>query len=239
MKTKHVPLDLPVTAVDVLVRQGGYQDLVKKHFLINRFFPHWPLNPTQLHANKAFVNALLQRRIDKVNQLADAILGATSENIASILDIGCGLGLVDLVLYKRISPSPDVYLLDKNNEHKSLSPVSGGFNQRFIFTADLDLARDIFETNGVKTEQLHFVEPDNNAIASLPKVDLILSITAWGFHFPIEMYWEGVQRILHNKSVIFIDLRKKTNSYSFLKDRFGHSSIVDETETCIQAVFSS
>jgi len=238
VKTKYIPLHVPIRAVDVLIRQGGYQDLIKKHFLINRLFPRWPLKPKKVNANKQFMNAILERRIDKVNQLADVILKLAPENTRSILDIGCGLGLVDLVLYRRINPSPDVYLLDKNNEHKSLSPVRGGYNQRFIFTADLDLTRDIFAQNGTATEQVHYIDTENNAIASLPKIDLILSITSWGFHYPIETYWEGVREIVHDKSVLFIDLRKETSGFDFLKDRFSHNCILDETETLIRAIFS-
>lgn len=238
-KTEYIPLQLPVRAVDVLIRQGGYQDLVKKHFLINRFFPSWPLKPKKVHANRQFVGALLQRRIDSVNQLANVILKSAPENTHSILDIGCGLGLDDIVLYKRINPSPEVYLLDKTNEHEPLSPVPGGFHQRFTFTAELKLTRDIFEQNGVKMEQLHFVDPDNNALAALPKIDLIISITSWGFHYPIDTYWEGVQKIIHDKSVLFLDLRKKTKGFEFLKDKFSHNRIINETETIIRAAFSN
>ena len=156
-KTDYASLDLPTRIVEVLIRQGGYQDLIKKYFLINRFFPRWPLKPEKVYASKQFVEALLKHRIDKVNQLADIILKSAPENTRSILDIGCGLGFVDLVLYKRINPSPDIYLLDKNNEHMPLSPVRGGYNQRFIFTADLNLTRDIFSRNGAKSEQVHFL----------------------------------------------------------------------------------
>lgn len=237
-ETEDIPLHVPIRAVDVLMRQGGYQDLVKKHFPVNRFFPWWSLKSEKVHANNQFVTALLQQRIARVNQVANVILKSVPHNVRSILDIGCGLGLVDLVLYKRLNPSPDVYLLDKNNEYRPLSPVPGGFHQRFIFTADLELTHEIYSQNGVRMEQLHFVNPDNSAVASLPKLDLILSITSWGFHYPIETYWEGVQRIIHDKSVLFIDLRKKTNGFDFLKDRFVHSRVIDEKETYIRAAFS-
>jgi SAM-dependent methyltransferase len=180
----------------------------------------------------------LRRRVDKVNQLVDVILKSTPKNIGSILDIGCGLGLVDLVLYKRTDPAPDLYLLDKDNERESLSPVRGGFHKRFTFTADLDLTRDIFAQNGARIEQVNFVEPDNSAIVSLPKMDLILSITSWGFHYPIETYWDGVRNIVHDGTTLFIDLRKRTNGFDFLKSKFSHNQIIDETETYFRVAFS-
>jgi len=231
-------INLPDRAVDVLIRQGGYHDLIKKHFFITRLFPWWPLRPGKVHSKRKFVDSLLKHRLERVSHHADVILEYAPENTSSILDIGCGLGLVDLVLYKRIKPSPDVYLLDKANECKSLRPVSGGYHHRYIFTADLDLSRNIFEQNGARKEQVHFVEPDNDSIASLPKIDLILSFTSWGFHYPIETYWEGVQKILHEKSVIFIDLRKNQNGFVFLKRKLRYHYIAEETDSYIRAFFS-
>ena len=231
-------LNLPDRAVDVLIRQGGYDDIIKKYFFIKRIFPRWPIKPNKVHGNKDFVKSLLSHRIEAVNQHADVILKYVPKNIKSIIDIGCGLGLVDLALYKRIKPSPDIYLLDKDNEHQSLKSVRGGFHQRYIFTADLALTRDIFIQNGVKNDQIHFVDPSTSAIASLPKIDLILSITSWGFHYPIETYWEGVQKIIHEKSLLFIDLRKSQNGFEFLKEKFLYHCIVKETGSLIRAFFS-
>ena len=73
----------------------------------------------------------------------------------------------------------------------------------------------------------------------MPDIDLILSITSWGFHYPIEIYWEGVREIVHDRSVLFIDLRKKTNGFDFLKDKFSHNYIIVETKTLMRAVFSN
>lgn len=231
-------LNLPDRAVDILIRQGGYDDIIKKHFFIKRIFPRWPLKPNKVHGNKKFVKSLLSHRSEAVNQHADVILKYVSRNIKSILDIGCGLGLVDIVLYKRIKPYPDIYLLDKDNENQSLNSVRGGFHQRYIFTADLALTRDIFIQNGAKNDQIHFVDPSINGIASLPKIDLILSITSWGFHYPIETYWEGVQKVIHERSLLFIDLRKSQNGFEFLKEKFSYHCIVKETESLIRAFFS-
>lgn len=237
--TTHIyDLTLPDRAVDVLIRQGGYDDIIKKHFFIKRIFPRWPLKPNKVHGNKEFVKSLLSHRIKAANQHTDVILKYVPSNIKSVLDIGCGLGLVDLVLYKRIKPSPDVYLLDKDNEHQSLRSVKGGFHQRYIFTADLALTRDFFIQNGVKNDQIHFVDSSINALASLPKIDLILSITSWGFHYPIETYWEGVRKIIHEKSLLFIDLRKGQKGFEFLKMNFDYHCIVKETDTLIRACFS-
>ena len=155
-----------------------------------------------------------------------------------ILDVGCGLGLIDLVLYKRIHPAPDVYLVDKDAEHASLSSVGGGFHKSYTFTADLDLTRTIFLQNGTKEKHVHFVEPDTKAVGALPNIDLILSITSWGFHYPIETYWEGVQKIMHEKSVLLIDVRKSQNGFEFLITKFSHQHIAKETDTFIRAAFS-
>lgn len=231
-------IDVPDRAVDVLIRQGGYHGLIKKYFWMNRLFPRWPLSSKKVHANKQFLDRLLQHRIESVNHHADLILKYAPQSLRSILDIGCGLGLVDLVLYKRIHPAPDVYLLDKDNEHGSFSSVSGGFHQRYVFTADLGVTRAIFLENGAQEEHVHFVEPDANAVGALQNIDLILSLTSWGFHYPIETYWEGVEKIMHEESVLFIDLRKSQNGFEFLKNKFDYHHIAKETDSFIRAAFS-
>ncbi len=233
-----INMDVPSDAVSVLIRQGGYQDLIRKYFFLNRFFLRWPLDEKKVLSNHGFVSEFIERKRIEVNEYAASILSCCQGDVASVLDVGAGLGLVDLVLYKKMKSMPSIYLLDKKNEHSPLSPVKGGFKDRYIFTADFDLTRQIFKSNGVDDDKLIFVDPSNSAISKLPKIDLVLSLTSWGFHYPIETYWDSVKEILHDRSVLYIDLRKNKGGFDFLKENFKYYSVVKSTASYDRVAFS-
>ena len=55
-------------------------------------------------------------------------------------------------------------------------------------------------------------------------LDLIISFISWGFHYSLEDYWSTIiQRMSLNSSIILVDVRKNSQSYSFLKEQTNFS----------------
>lgn len=232
-------LQLPNEAISVLIRQGGSEDLIKKHFWLNRLYSRAPINRKKLWGNGDFISAFFERKIKEVNDYATQILRYAPENFRSVLDVGCGLGLVDLVLYKMRNGEIDCYLLDKTNRDIGLRSVGGGFHKEYIFTADLELSKEIFITNGAKPDKVHLVSPDNEDIGKLENIDLIISLTSWGFHYPIQTYWAGVSQCMSESGVLLLDIRNKTGAFDFLAREFKYHCLIADEETRVRAAFSN
>lgn len=108
------------------------------------------------------------------------------EYAESILDIGCGIGGIDIYLYKHYKNSANIYLIDKSAIDDNLHY---GFKDHGSFYNSLMLTRSFLSKNNVPEERI-FVQEANagNTIEFNQKFDLIISLISWGFHYPVTTY---------------------------------------------------
>lgn len=97
------------------------------------------------------------------------------EKVGSILDIGCGLAGID-VLLKRKFPAARLMLLDDPT-----GPPYYNFERGMAPYGDRAATEAFLLANGV-----HDVEWIN--AGSELEADLVISTLAWGFHFPLDAY---------------------------------------------------
>ena len=43
-------------------------------------------------------------------------------------------------------------------------------------------------------------------------MDIIVSFIAWGFHFPLITYLDNVIKLMHNNTILIIDIRKTNDT---------------------------
>jgi len=124
------------------------------------------------------------------------------QEVESVLDIGCGIAAIDARLHG-LYPDADFYLLDR-----SALDVQYGKATEQVFYTSLQTALRMMVNNGVPVKQVHLLEAaDDYVIPSDTKVDLALSLFAWGWHFPLGKYAEEVARLVKPGGLLIVDIR--------------------------------
>lgn len=138
------------------------------------------------------------------------ILPHIPEDVSSILDVGSGLGGIDILLYRWFDCKPHITLLDGSSFGSIVLKHAEPFNSAAA-ALDFQLA------NGVNN--VSFMEHDNLKPA---KFDLIVSFRAWCFHIAPVTYLEYVKASCHPGTVLIIDIRKEDGA-RFWRDQIRKS----------------
>lgn len=141
--------------------------------------------------------------IKKVNEEYSRPLNLILDNVSlpnnpSILDIGSGSSITDLALYSYLDKKAKFYLLDGSViPPRNYSPP--------IFRRDMapfnawDPVLDAIETNQFNRDDFTFmstnIENDESQWQDV-KVDMVISICSCGLHYPIDLYWDKILKVL-------------------------------------------
>lgn len=133
---------------------------------------------------------------------------------STIVDIGCGAAITDLLLYSYV-PGSKFYLVDKEDTWPAeLHPAKVSYTVEHPFYNSWDPINDAITTSGFDKTRFNFLSPES----SFPEdADLIMSSFSWCFHYPKENYWNKVCESLKTGGKLFLDVR-------LLNDR----NIIDE-----------
>ncbi len=153
----------------------------------------------------------------------------------AILDIGAGVGGIDILLGKHYEADhPMIYLLDKT---EMPGKVYYGLREKGCFYNSLGLARDLLVENGIRPEQICLQEAtEDNRIISDTKFDLIVSLISWGFHYPIATYLDQVYEKLAHSGVVITDVRRHGDGIALLQKKFGKIKIMFEAQKHVRIV---
>lgn len=147
-----------------------------------------------------------------------ADLARTYEEIAphlpprcwGILDIGSGLGGIDILLARHYvragEKQPWINLLDGEDDPPVMKLHRETFN-------NMRVAQDFHRDNGIRCDQFAYYTPSS---PSLPKpYDLVVSFGSWCFHYPPATYLKLLLKGggLHRDTVVIVDVRKDRPAY--------------------------
>ena len=108
---------------------------------------------------------------------------------------------IDYFLAKH-NPDAEIYLLDATKKEKT---IYYGYSKNGCNYNDLTLALGFLRMNDINNEiNLLDIVKD----FEFPKVDLVVSLISWGFHYPVETYLDRVIENLNENGLIIIDIRK-------------------------------
>jgi SAM-dependent methyltransferase len=152
------------------------------------------------------------------------------DTVSAVLDIGCGVGGINLFLYDQFGRKADIgfYLLDKTEISYKLHY---GFRGTGAFYNSLGVSVTVLLDNGIARDNIFLLEaaPDNR-IDIDEKLDLVISLISWGFHFPVATYIDLVYRLLSDDGCLILDIRKGTGGLDELAHRFPRVQIIAEDE---------
>jgi SAM-dependent methyltransferase len=144
----------------------------------------------------------------------------------AILDIGCGVGGIDIFLHRHYG-TPHLYLVDRTETART---VWYGFEEKGAFYNSFEATRRLLVKNGVPESALRFREVGEDGQLDVPEeVDLVVSLISWGFHYPVEAYADQVVALLRPGGRVILDVRKGTDGRAELEARFPRVSVISET----------
>ncbi|GEM_PF-581105 len=147
-----------------------------------------------------------------------------------ILDIGCGVAGIDIMLHKHyisMVDLPHFYLLDKSEVN---SKVYYGLEKEAAYYNSLDIAKQLLMVNGLMESHIHTQEVTGSPMFPGTQFDLVISLISWGFHYPTSTYIDEVYNNISTGGALIIDVRKGTEGESQLEKKFGSIQIIFEAK---------
>ncbi len=214
----------------VLLQRTGYLALPRSivYRALSKLSP-WELTnfvvPVEARFRKHCVKELFNEDIAREYE---SIRPALPEQCSAILDVGCGIGGIDVMLNRHYAESrPTFFLLDKTQ----VDSVYYGFKSKGAFYNSLDVAKEVLIANGVAGEKIELVQAtEHNRIEIEGPVDLVISLISWGFHYPVETYLDRVHELLRPGGHLILDVRKGTNGEATIRHKFASVREIEATQ---------
>ena len=189
--------------------------------------------------NDAEVKRISKLYMSDMYQIYSDISDFLPKTVENILDIGCGMGGIDLFLYKHYQQEVKIHLLDS---HCVDDTINIGFHSNavdFSFYNDFQLSTDYLSGNGVSIDDINTINIKTQDFPSEHKFELIVSLLSWGFHYPLATYLGEVFDCLADDGVLILDIRDGTEGLIELSDVFGCEPLVIRKMTGYSTVMVS
>ncbi len=177
-----------------------------------------------------FTHKTVEKMLDaEMNMEYESMKSFLPNKVSSILDIGSGVGGIDVLLFRHYqSLNPKIYLLDKT---EMPSKVYYSFKPKGCYYNSLPLSRKLLEQNDIPKDNIFTEEAKDNHIGFDSKFDLVVSLISWGFHYPVATYLDRVYDKLNKDGALIMDIRKVqgSNGLQEIKQKFGNYKIIYES----------
>ena len=179
-----------------------------------------------------FINYFQNKKIEKVteelflNELETfkAFLPDSAENI---MDIGCGLGIINIYLNKFFNKKSNFFLLDKSRIDKK---INYGFSSNYESYNDLNETKNILLENEVDSGRIYLFDVEKKFQIN-KKMNLIISLKSMGYHYPINTYIELFRNCCTNDTVFIYDIGDNQYDVNYLETIFDNVKIIYEEKT--------
>ena len=179
-----------------------------------------------------FINYFQNKKIEKVteelflNELETfkAFLPDSAENI---MDIGCGLGIINIYLNKFFKKKSNFFLLDKNRIDKK---INYGFSSNYESYNDLNETKNILLQNDVDSGCIYLFDVEKKFQIN-KKMDLVISLKSMGYHYPINTYIELFRNCCTKDTVFIYDIGDNQYDENYLETIFDNVKIIYEEKT--------
>lgn len=124
------------------------------------------------------------------------------------MDIGCGLGLIDVMIWNGLTSPKACFLVDKTMIQSNKRLVGFGDTDSFGYYNNLIKTKEIATMNGVIGAQVIEPEDIQNCVHN-GDIDVVISRISWCFHYPYRTYEKTCHDILKPGGVLIVDCRKQ------------------------------
>jgi SAM-dependent methyltransferase len=140
----------------------------------------------------------------------------------SVADIGCGQGLLDLLIYDDTAAKLLLIDIEESEAVFFGFKESGGAGY-----ASLQRAREFLEANGVPGANISLLNPNESDVLSAGPVDVACSFLSCGFHYPVTTYDQFFKTQVRRS--IIIDVRNGRGDENELS-AYGQPFLISEPE---------
>lgn len=159
------------------------------------------------------------------------------ETCGAILDVGSGLGGINIPLSRHYASAPQIWLLDGESDKPVVQGHSTPFNS-------MEVAFAFLETNDVDMSGYfpwRTVAGQSGAFAKTPQsFDLIISLQAWCFHIPPMHYVPFVIKAGNPGATMILDVRRDYPDYfSDLRRYFTEVGVAVEGKKFRRMVYTN
>jgi len=162
---------------------------------------------------------------DDINQEFESIKSFIPNHTRSILDIGCGMAGINIPIFRYFQRLEiDFYLLDRTFIEER---IYYHFQERGAFYNSLRMAKEFLQENGLPSNKIHLIHAPQDGIIRLgQKIDLLISLISWGWHYPIATYLDSVINLLSPNGRLIVDVRRDTDGIDMLEKKFQNVEVI-------------
>ena len=176
-----------------------------------------------------FINYFQNKKIEKITEelflkeleTFKAFLPDSAENI---MDIGCGLGIINIYLNKFFNKKSNFFLLDKSRIDKK---INYGFSSNYESYNDLNETKNILLENDVDSGCIYLFDVEKK-FQIKKKMDLVISLKSMGYHYPIDNYINLLKNCCTNNTVFIFDVSEGYFINNSLNKYFTITKIIYE-----------
>lgn len=194
----------------------------KQKFLRKRFgrfiFTNFLINFYQDHEIENKVERLFESEFNSINEYLP-------QNVKNIIDVGCGLGIIDIFLNRFYKKNLNFYLLDKNKIDKK---IKYGFSEDYESYNDLEETRNLLLNNDLNESSINIIDVDKK-IEIKEKIDLVISLKSMGYHYPFENYLKLFSNCCTKQTTFIFDI--SVNQNHLLDDYFDEIQLIYEEKS--------
>jgi len=149
------------------------------------------------------------------------------KNCKNIMDIGCGLGIINILLNKFYNDNTSFYLLDKNRIDNK---IKYGFSSNYESYNDLNETKQILLENNINENNLFFFDVEKD-IQIDSKIDLVISLKSMGYHYPLETYLQLLRKCCNENTIFIFDVSVDVFDEKIFKKYFENIEIIYEEKS--------
>ena len=174
----------------------------KQYWLRKRFgrliFTNFFVNYFQIEDIEKRTEELFQNEIELIKNYLP-------KKVENIMDIGCGLGIINIFLNKIYNNQTNFYLLDKNKIDKV---IKYGFSSDYESYNDLKETENLLSNNNISSGLIHVIDVEKEFKIDV-KIDLVISLKSMGYHYPIDQYLRLFQNCCDKSTSFIFDVYEK------------------------------
>ena len=172
---------------------------------------------------------------DNINKLAEELFQKEFEtlkhflpnDVKNIMDIGCGLGIINIFLDRLYKNEANFHLLDKNRIDNK---IKYGFNSNYESYNSLNETKKMLLDNGLVSNRINIYDVQKDINIS-QKIDLVISLKSMGYHYPFENYVQLFKTCCKKDVTFIFDIATNQYNSDFFEKYFEEVQIIYEEES--------
>ena len=180
---------------------------------------------TNIFVNYFQIQDIEKRTEELFRREIESIKDYLPKNAENIMDIGCGLGIINIYLNQIYNNQPNFFLLDKNRIDKE---IKYGFSSEYESYNDLNQTKNLLLNNNINS--LHTIDVEKD-IKIENKIDLVISLKSMGYHYPIDQYLKLFNTCCNDNTCFIFDVSEGYYNASLLKKYFDVVDIIYEEKS--------